>query len=244
MRGFKAFDENLQCRGLQYTVGGEMSFDGKPIPCEQGFHFCRTIADTYKYYPMSDYTRICEVEAIGDVETDDEIKFCTNKIVILREITDKVQKHCNADETVNGFCNTGNWNTGDWNTGYWNTGDWNLCNRSSGIFGTEDRNISFFDKESDWNYDNWHYSRAYDVLYEMPTTMVTWILESDMSDEEKEAYPTYKTTGGYLKVSDKTETRQEWWNGLPEEDKKEVLSLPNFDKQKFKLCTGIEVEEC
>ena len=123
MKGFKAFDKDLKCRGLQYTIGGEMSFDGKPIPCEQGFHFCRTIADTYRYYPPMDDTRICEVEAIGDTETDDNIKFCTNKIVVLREITDKVQKHCNADGTVNGYCNTGNYNTGNRNTGDRNTGN-------------------------------------------------------------------------------------------------------------------------
>ena len=73
--------------------------------------------------------------------------------------------------------------------------------------------------------------------------MVTWIPESDMSDKEKEEYLTYKTNCGYLKISDKTETRQEWWNGLSLADKKSVMSLPNFDKEKFKLCTGICVEE-
>lgn len=33
-----------------------------------------------------------------------------------------------------------------------------------------------------------------------------------------------------------------WWIDLSESDRKEVLSLPNFDKDVFKQITGIDIE--
>ena len=54
MKGYKAFNNDLTCRGMQYEIGKEYVFDGEPIPCRQGFHFCETIADCYEFYPMSD----------------------------------------------------------------------------------------------------------------------------------------------------------------------------------------------
>ena len=86
MKGYKAFNSDLTCRGMQYEVGKEYVFDGKPIPCRQGFHFCETIADCYEFYPMSDDTRICEVEATGEIAADG-VKRVTNVIKILAEIT-------------------------------------------------------------------------------------------------------------------------------------------------------------
>ena len=38
------------------------------------------------------------------------------------------------------------------------------------------------------------------------------------------------------------EDKQNWWNDLSELNRKEVLSLPNFDKDIFKEITGIDVE--
>ena len=38
------------------------------------------------------------------------------------------------------------------------------------------------------------------------------------------------------------EDRQKWWNSLDNVDKREVLSLPNFDPIIFKECTGIDVK--
>jgi hypothetical protein len=75
----------------------------------------------------------------------------------------------------------------------------------------------------------------------MPDLIVEWIYSSDMTEEEKKDNPTHETTGGYLKVVDKKNTRQEWWDGLPEEDKTEVMALPNFDADVFYECTGIKV---
>ena len=159
---------------------------------------------------------------------------------------DRNTGNCNT-----GDCNTGNWNTGDrntgncntgnWNTGNWNTGDWNIVNASSGCFCTEDQKILIFDKPSDWTLKDWQNSNARRLLNQIPKSVVEWIYEEDMTDQEKEENPTYKTTGGYLKVLDESESAQIWWDGLEDEDKNTVKYIPNFDAEKFEKCTGIKV---
>ena len=271
MRGFKAFNKDLTCRGFQYEISGTYKFDGAPIPCKQGFHFCKSIADCYKFYNMSDDTRICVVEAIGDIATDDEVKYCTNKIVILEEITEERERKGNAGSDNVGYCNsgdgntggwntgnkntgdyntgnyntgsrnTGNWNTGSRNTGDGNTGDWNTGSRNTGILNTETPLLTFFDKPSDWTYDQWLYSDARKLFNNIERSVVEWICEEDMTDEEKEQNPTYKTTGGYLKDLDEKESAQMWWDALSEEERQILRSLPNYDEEKFAKILGIQM---
>ena len=305
MKGYKAFDEDLKCRGFQYEVGKTYEFDGEPIPCKQGFHFCKSIAECYGFYQMNEYTRICEVDAIGEIKTDDDKKYCTNKIIIVGEVNTLWEKRGNSNASSEaGFCNTGSWNTGDWNTGDWNTGDcntgncntgncntgdwntgswntgnrntgdwntgncntgncntgdcntgncntgdWNTGNRNTGdwntgdwntgIFCTEERNIFAFDMETELKLEDWLNSDARKLLNHIPKNVVEWINEREMSEEEKKQHPTYKTTGGYLKVLDKSESAQIWWDGLSDTEKEIIYSIPNFDEKKFKKCVGI-----
>ena len=154
----------------------------------------------------------------------------------------------NTGNRNTGDWNTGDWNTGDWNTGNrntgdWNTGDWNIANASSGCFCTENQKILIFDKPSDWTIKDWWNSDARYLLNHIPKNVVEWIHSSDMTDEEKEKYPTHETTGGYLKVLNESESAQIWWNGLSEKDKETIKSIPNFDVEKFEKCTGIKVGE-
>jgi hypothetical protein len=153
---------------------------------------------------------------------------------------------CNTGDWNTGDCNTGDWNTGnrntgDWNTGDCNTGDWNKSSFNTGCFMTEQQNIMMFNKPSDWSYQDWLNSDARYYLNQIPKNVVEWIYESDMTDDEKEEYPTYKTTGGYLRVLDGSERSQLWWDGLPEERKNIIKSMPNFDADTFFQCTGIRV---
>ena len=93
MKGYKAFKKDLKCRNFQYEIGNIYELDGEPVICEYGFHFCLNIADCYQFYEMSDDTRICEIEALGKIVTDtDSIKYCTNKIKIIREIKNDSEK--------------------------------------------------------------------------------------------------------------------------------------------------------
>ena len=226
MKGYKAFNNDLTCRGMQYEIGKEYVFDGEPI-----FHFCETIADCYELYPMSDDTRICEVEATGEI-AEDGVKRVTNVIKILAEITCDNLRKGNTGASNSGYRNSGNRNSGDWNSG----------NRNSGVFNTEKKpTIKMFDKESSWTYDDWYDSRARRIMEGCPYSYSDYIPADDMTDEEKENHPEHKTIGGFVKTFTVTaEDKQKWWDSLSKEDKGEVKSLPNFDADKFCKCVGIE----
>ena len=147
-----------------------------------------------------------------------------------------------------GDCNTGNWNTGDWNTGdrntgNRNTGDWNKSSFNTGCFNTEEQKIMLFNKPSDMTYREWMDSDARYLLNQIPKNVVEWVYEEDMTDEEKAAYPTYETTGGYLKVLDESECGQLWWGSLSDRRKEIIKAIPNFDAEIFFQCTGVRVDE-
>ena len=48
MKGYKAFNKDLTCRGMQYEVGKTFEMKESPVCCKQGFHFCENIAEVYK----------------------------------------------------------------------------------------------------------------------------------------------------------------------------------------------------
>ena len=236
MKGYKAFNNDLTCRGMQYEIGKEYVFDGEPIPCRQGFHFCETIADCYEFYPMSDDTRICEVEATGEI-AEDGVKRVTNVIKILAEITCDNLRKGNTGTSNSGYRNSGYSNSGDRNSGDWNSGY-----RNSGVFNTEKKpTIKMFDKDSSWTYDDWYDSRARRIMEGCPYSYSDYIPADDMTDEEKKKHPEHKTIGGFVKTFTATaEDKQKWWDSLSKKDKDEVKALPNFDADKFCKCVGIE----
>ena len=273
MKGYKAFNSDWKCRDKRYKVGETFIEDVMPDPCEKGMHFCERLPDVFKFYPFDpERTKVAEVESLGDVVTDDDIKFCTNKLHIIREIPwEEVQKACNTGDcntgdrntgnwntgdcntgdrntgnwnTGNwntGDCNTGNWNTGNWNTGNCNTGNWNKSSFNNGCFMTVESKIMMFNKPSEWTLRDWWKSRACALLNQIPKNVVEWVGAESMTDEEKAEHPEYKTTDGYLKVLDESDAAQIWWDGLGEEDRKEMMSLPNFDADIFRECTGIQI---
>lgn len=146
MKGYKAFESNLTCRGFQYKIGKSYEMEEPPIVCQQGFHFCRTISETYYFYGTYDSTRICEVEAYGQIVTNDGVKFCTNKIKIVREVIDDLERRADIGNNSTGYCNAGNGNTGDRNTGSGNTGNRNAGTGNVGECNTGDYNTGSYNK--------------------------------------------------------------------------------------------------
>ena len=261
VKGFKVFNPDWTCTPgsnfKQYTCPGTFEEDVDVKICNRGMHFCKNLADCFKYQSFDPENKVAEVIAHGEIDERDN-KCCTNKLEIVREIPwSEVLERVNQGKGCTGLCNTGDcntgnrntgnrntgdWNTGDWNTGDWNTGDWNYSSFNTGCFNTSEHKILMFDEPSDWTYQDWLNSKAYWILLGMPKAVTTWVYACDMTDEEKAAHPEHVTTGGYLKKLDEKDVAQEYWNSLSEDQKKVILSLPNFDKEKFYQCTGIRVD--
>ena len=239
MKEFKVFNSDWTCRGFQFEVGKTFTEDVTPVCCDRGFHFCTKAADCFKYYDFNPDNKVAEVEALGDIDTNnDDSKCCTNKIHIIREITwQEVLDLVNLGKACTGDCNSGNRNTGDCNTG-----DWNKTCFSNGCFNTESPKIFLFNKPSNWTYQDWLNSDARYILMDCPSNVLAWVWDDDMTDEEKEQHPEYSVTGGFLKHIEKETGRQMWWDGLLDRQKDIVMQLPNFDKDIFKDITGITVE--
>lgn len=88
MKAYKAFEEDLTCRGFQYEIGKTYEMKDEPIICKRGFHACTELDDVFKYYKFGRDTRICEVEILGDIDdmSQKDSKVATNKIKITREL--------------------------------------------------------------------------------------------------------------------------------------------------------------
>ena len=249
IKGFKVFNSDWTCRGFKYEVCKTFEEDFTPVCCVRGFHFCKELKDCFSYYYFDPDNKVAKVVALGEIdEESDNTKCCTNKIYIAEEITwEEVIRMVNIGKENSGLCNTGNrntgnMNTGSWNAGSWNAGDWNLSAFNSGSFNTEELKISLFNRPSDWTYRDWLDSDARYLLNNIQNNIVGWVPESEMTEAEKEANPTYETTGGYLKVLNESECAQMWWDGLSESERDIIMAIPNFDAAIFKQLTGIKAE--
>ena len=90
MKGYKAFEKGMICRGKQYAENTVFEEDAAEI-CKRGMHFCKYPLDVLEYYPLVDekgnISVFAEVEALGEAKTDDEKKYCTERLKIGNEIT-------------------------------------------------------------------------------------------------------------------------------------------------------------
>lgn len=146
----------------------------------------------------------------------------------------------NTGDWNTGDGNTGDFNTGNRNTGNCNTGDWNKASFSNGVFCTEEPEILIFNKPSGMTLRQWRDSEACYLLNQIVFTPNAWVWDDEMTDEEKEIHPEYKTTGGFLKVLNTSDCCVSWWENLDESDRDVIRSIPNFDAAIFKQITGID----
>lgn len=252
VKGYKGFRDDLSCRGFKYEIGKEFIHNGRIEPCKSGFHFCRELKDVNDYYTLADEnTRICEVEALGDV-IDEENKTVTNKIKIVRELTKNEVFNLLNEGAGNtgigntGYRNTGDRNTGDWNTGYSNTGysntgDWNKTNRSSGVFCNEEPKMLMFNKPTDMTYEEWKNSEAFGILTNLVKNV--WVCFDEMTEEEKEEHSSAKTCNGYLKEIPRAKSSEKWWKDLDISEKATIIQLPNFDLDIFNDIMELNITE-
>ena len=162
VKGYKVFEPDWTCRGLQYTCPGTFEEDVTPSVCGRGFRFCVKAADCFQYYDFNPDNKVAEVIAYGDVDSDG-IKTCTNKIQIIREVpwTELLEivntgKGCSGIGN-SGNDNSGNYNSGNRNSGYWNSGDYNSGDWNSGICNSGNHN-SGNHNSGDYNSGNYNSS--------------------------------------------------------------------------------------
>ena len=92
MKGYKAFEKGMICRGKQYAENTVFEED-KAVPCECGMHFCseENPLEVLGYYPLvdnnGDMSEFAEVEALDEPATDDGKKYCSKKLKIGAKIS-------------------------------------------------------------------------------------------------------------------------------------------------------------
>ena len=157
MKGYKVFNSDWTCRDFQFEVGKVFEEDVTPVCCDKGFHFCTKATDCFSYYDFDPNNKVAEVEALGEIDSNDEdSKCCTNKIKIVREINwQEVLELVNLGKACTGLRNSGNWNSGNRNSGNWNSGNWNSGNWNSGNWNSGNRNSGNCNS-GDWNSGNWN----------------------------------------------------------------------------------------
>ena len=85
IKGYKAFNRGMICKGKQYEENTTYEENGNEI-CEAGvMHFCENPFDVLNYYPLidenGDISDFAQVEAIGDIYKRED-KSATNKLHI------------------------------------------------------------------------------------------------------------------------------------------------------------------
>ena len=167
----------------------------------------------------------------------------------------------NSGNRNSGDRNSGNWNSGNRNSGNRNSGDWNSGNRNSGDWNSGNWN------SGNWNSGNWNsgngirnslctktlymlfnkpcsekqYREANNLIWDLDIKPCRWINDCNMTEEEKEQNPQYKTIGGYLK---KIDSKEGWKVVLEKADKetiKRIKKLKNYTPKVFKELTGCKI---
>jgi hypothetical protein len=154
--------------------------------------------------------------------------------------------HRNSGDRNGGYRNSGDrnggdCNSGDCNGGDCNSGDWNKTNFSAGVLCTQEPECLIFDKPSGMTLCEWRDTEAAYLMDGICIDADRWIYADDMTDEERAAHPDFATTDGYLRRGTGKPDFAGWWDGLDSDDRAVILAIPNFDADKWKLITGIEV---
>ena len=84
IKGFKGFDKDMKCRGMQYAENAEFEAPRASL-CNEGLHYCEVPFDVLNYYGFiddnCDLNQFAEVEDIGTSKKDDN-KSVTTKLKV------------------------------------------------------------------------------------------------------------------------------------------------------------------
>ena len=144
LKGYKATDDNMCCRGFKFEIGKWYEHGGDIEMCSSGFHFCKYPSGPWSYY---DSGRLFEVEAEEvylSTGPGADIKHVAKRIRLIKEIV--IGGNRNTGDRNTGYGNTGDRNTGDRNTGYGNAGDGNAGDYHSGCLCFGEAKFYLFNK--------------------------------------------------------------------------------------------------
>ena len=86
MKGFKGFDKDLKCHGMQYTIGETVTHNGEISLCNSGLHFVEHPLDTLSYYKPTE-SRFAKVEAEGvSSQTEMDSKRVARSLTVKAEL--------------------------------------------------------------------------------------------------------------------------------------------------------------
>jgi PPE-repeat protein len=145
----------------EFIVGQTYILEGKPLLCENGFHFFRKedLCFGINFYRIEE-TVFIEIDTLDGEVINDTYKYCSNKIKVLRYIPEKewqifIKKNHNSGNHNSGDYNSGSYNSGSCNSGDYNSGSYNSgsCNSggyNSGSYNSGDYNSSYYNS-GDYN---------------------------------------------------------------------------------------------
>ena len=93
--GYKITLTDYSCRGFKYELNHTYTIEEDPVPCKNGFHFCKELADCFNYYRPEkisfeiwnlDVLKFLKVKSNGITYKLGD-KYCTNNITIIEECT-------------------------------------------------------------------------------------------------------------------------------------------------------------
>ena len=266
----KGFDKNLSCRGYQFELGKEYKIELpegykltiNDLCSNKVFHFCDGLAKVHNYYSCNDTdNRFCVIEVLGEL-VDDGNKCGSNHIRVVREMTPEELQIAkgltngntglfNSGDRNSGYRNSGDLNSGDLNSGHRNSGYQNSGHRNSGYLNSGDRNSGIFNKtngsngvfcnheakicifnvQTDWTLKEFLNSKYYNAICSSDFPLTEWqILETTPENG----------VDGKLVVNSYETACKRWWEGMTEENKDIIKSIPHFDIDVFCDITGID----
>ena len=152
MKGYKAFEKGLICKGKQYAENTVFEED-EAVVCKKGMHFCKEPLDVLDYYDLVDkdgnIPEFAEVEALEDPLTDDNKKYCTKKLRIGAKISLAKFIQCAVD-IIFQKCNTESVSSGD-RAKLASSGDYSIV-MSSGRDSIAKANVGSWITLSEWHF--------------------------------------------------------------------------------------------
>ena len=87
MKGFKGFDKDLRCHGMQYAIRETAKHSGTVRMCSSGLHFVEHPLDALTYYPLHKDSRYAEIEADGvSSQTEKDSKRVAQSLIVTAEL--------------------------------------------------------------------------------------------------------------------------------------------------------------